>query len=164
MPHRLGLREQAEGNVVTPNPRTPWPNNRVETNRCQASRLWSWRVIGDGFRVCHDALAAAVALPSRSALLRACPSPSRWYSDYVTEAVAHILEEVEQLSVPERTELADYIVGNLAHDIPTDIAQAQITEVRRRIAQVEAGEAPLIPGEEALAQVRRLVASARGAN
>jgi hypothetical protein len=39
-----------------------------------------------------------------------------------------------------------------------------MTEVRRRIAQVEAGEVALIPGEEALAQVRRLVAAARVAN
>jgi len=36
--------------------------------------------------------------------------------------------------------------------------------VRRRIAQVEAGEVTLIPGEEALEQVRRLVASALNAS
>ncbi len=82
----------------------------------------------------------------------------------MTQAVAQILEEAEQLSAPERAELADRIVESLAHDIPPDIAQAQITEVRRRIAQVEAGEVALIPGEEALAHVRRLVASARVAN
>ncbi len=82
----------------------------------------------------------------------------------MTQAVAHILEEVEQLSVPERAELADRIVENLARDIPPDIAAAQIAEVRRRIAQVEAGEVTLIPGEEALASVRRLVASARAAS
>ena len=37
------------------------PNNRVESNRCQASRLRSWPVIGDSFPVCHGALTAAVA-------------------------------------------------------------------------------------------------------
>jgi len=82
----------------------------------------------------------------------------------MTQAVAHILEEGEQLSAPERAELANRIVESLAHDTPTDIAQAQMTEVRRRIAQVEAGEVALIPGEEALAHVRRLVASARAAS
>ena len=82
----------------------------------------------------------------------------------MTEAVAHILEEAEQLSVPERAELAERIVESLAHDIPDDIAQSQVAEVRRRIAQVEAGEVTLIPGEEALAHVRRLVASARAAS
>ena len=82
----------------------------------------------------------------------------------MTQAVSQILKEAEQLSVPERAELADRIVEGLAHDIPPDIAQAQVTEVRRRIAQVEAGEVALIPGEEALAHVRQLVASARIAN
>ena len=78
----------------------------------------------------------------------------------MTQALAQILEDAEQLSTPERAELADRLVESLAHDIPPDIAQAQIAEVRRRIAQVEAGEVALIPGDEALAQVRRLVSSA----
>lgn len=82
----------------------------------------------------------------------------------MTPAVAQILEAAEQLSASERAEIADSIVVSLAHDIPSEIAQAQITEVRRRIAQVEAGETTLIPGEQALAHVRRLVASARVTN
>ena len=82
----------------------------------------------------------------------------------MTEAVAHILEEAEQLSAPERAELAERIVESLAHDIPEDIAQSQIAEVRRRIVQVDAGEVTLVPGDEALAHVRRLVASSRGAS
>ena len=79
----------------------------------------------------------------------------------MTQAVAHLLEEARQLSSAERAELADRLVESLARDISPDIAQAQITEVRRRIAQVEAGEVALIPGEEALAYVRRLVTSTR---
>lgn len=82
----------------------------------------------------------------------------------MTKAVAHILEEAEQLSAAERAELADRIVESLAHNVPPDIAQAQITEVRRRIAEVESGEVTLIPGEEALAHVRRIVASAGAAS
>ena len=82
----------------------------------------------------------------------------------MTQAVAQILEEAEQLSASESAELADRIVESLAHDIPPDIAAAQIAEVRRRIAQVESGEVALIPGEEALAHVRRIVASARAAS
>jgi len=35
--------------------------------------------------------------------------------------------------------------------------RAQLAEVRRRIAQIESGEAELIPGDEALARVRRLL-------
>ncbi len=82
----------------------------------------------------------------------------------MTQAVAHILEEAEQLSAPERAELADRIVESLAHNIPSEIASAQVAEVRRRIAEVEAGEVSLIPGDEALARVRQLVASARAAS
>jgi putative addiction module component (TIGR02574 family) len=74
---------------------------------------------------------------------------------------ALILEEAEQLSASERAELADRILESLAHDIPPDIAAAQTAEVRRRIAEVESGEVTLIPGDEALAHVRRIVASAR---
>jgi len=81
----------------------------------------------------------------------------------MTQAVAHILEKAEQLSAPERAELADRIVESLAHHILPDIAAAQITEVCRRIAQVESGEVSLIPGDEALAHVRRIVASAHHA-
>ncbi len=81
----------------------------------------------------------------------------------MTQAVAQILEEAEQLSASERAELADRLVESLAQDIPADIAQAQTNEVRQRIAQVERGEVAILPGAEALAQVRRTVASARAA-
>lgn len=79
----------------------------------------------------------------------------------MTQAVAHLLEAAEQLSIPEQAELADRLVERLAHDIPPDIGAAQVDEVRRRITQIESGQVALIPGEEAFAQVRQLVASAR---
>jgi putative addiction module component (TIGR02574 family) len=82
----------------------------------------------------------------------------------MTQAVAHILEEAEQLSAAERAELADRIVESLAHDIPAEIAQAHVTEVRRRIAEVYSGNVALISGKEALAHVRQIVASARMAS
>ena len=82
----------------------------------------------------------------------------------MNQSVAHILEEAEQLSAHERAELADRLMESLAHDIPSDIAAAQVAEVRRRIAQVESGEVTLIPGDEALAHVRQLVASAHAAS
>lgn len=82
----------------------------------------------------------------------------------MTQAVAHILSEVEQLSPPERADLTDRLVETLVHAIPPEIEGAHITEVRHRIAQVEAGEVQLIPGDQALEQVRRLVASAHKAS
>jgi putative addiction module component (TIGR02574 family) len=76
----------------------------------------------------------------------------------MTQALARILEEAEQLSASERAELTDRLVESVAGNIPSEIEQAQLTEVRRRIAEVAAGTAALIPGEEALAHVRRIVA------
>ena len=79
----------------------------------------------------------------------------------MTQTVARILNEVEQLSVAEREELADRLVESLVRGIPPDVQQAHVAQVRRRIADVELGKVTLIPGEEALQQVRRLVGSAR---
>ena len=79
----------------------------------------------------------------------------------MTQAVAHILAEIERLSPPDRADLADCIVETLIDGTPPEVERVQIDEVRRRIAQVESGAVRLIPGEQALDQVRRLVASAR---
>jgi putative addiction module component (TIGR02574 family) len=79
----------------------------------------------------------------------------------VTQAVAHILNEAERLSAPERADLADRLVETLAREIPSDIERAQLDEVQRRIGQVESGKVALIPGDQALASVRRMVEAAR---
>ena len=82
----------------------------------------------------------------------------------MTQAVAKILEAAGQLSIAERADLADRIVENLSTNVPPEIAAAQIREVRRRIAQIESGEVTAIPSDEALAQIRRMVDSARRTN
>ncbi len=82
----------------------------------------------------------------------------------MTQAVSQILAKVEQLSPPERADLADRLVEKLAHDISPEVERAQLEEVRRRLDEVESGEVTLIPGEQALEHVRRLVASARKAS
>ena len=82
----------------------------------------------------------------------------------MTQAVAQILSEVEQLTAPERADLADRLIQKMAHDIPADIERAQVEEVRRRIADLDSGQVTLIPGDQALEQVRRVVASARKAS
>jgi putative addiction module component (TIGR02574 family) len=73
----------------------------------------------------------------------------------MTQALARILNDVKQLSVPERAELADKLAESLAGEIPPEIERAQLEEVRRRIASADRGQT-LIPGSEALAQVRKL--------
>jgi putative addiction module component (TIGR02574 family) len=56
-----------------------------------------------------------------------------------------------------RAELTERLIASLAEDISSEISSAQLAEVRRRIAQVESGEAALIPGDEVLARVRQLL-------
>ena len=82
----------------------------------------------------------------------------------MTQAVAQILEEVEQLSPAERAELADRLMETLAREMPPEIERAHLDEVRRRVGEVESGAVKLIPGDQALSEVRRLVEAARGVN
>lgn len=79
----------------------------------------------------------------------------------MTQNVARILDEAEQLSIAEREELADRLVESLVRDIPPEIERAHLTEVRRRIAEVASGEVSLVSGDEAMRRVRQLVDSAR---
>lgn len=68
-----------------------------------------------------------------------------------------LYQDALNLPAAKRAELTDLLIESLAQDIPPNIAKAQIEEVRRRIAQVESGEVALIPGDEALARVRKLL-------
>lgn len=78
----------------------------------------------------------------------------------MTQAVAEILRDAAQLPPTERAELADRLVEALGADLPPEIEREQVAEVQRRVAQVESGEVDLVPGEQALEQVRRIVATA----
>jgi putative addiction module component (TIGR02574 family) len=69
-----------------------------------------------------------------------------------------IFRDAMALPPDARAELTERLVESLAQDVSPEITSAQLTEVRRRIAQVESGEAELIPGDEALARVRNLLA------
>jgi putative addiction module component (TIGR02574 family) len=69
-----------------------------------------------------------------------------------------IFREAVALPPEVRAELTERLVASLAEDISPEITRAQLAEVRRRIAQVESGEATLIPGDEALERVRNLLA------
>lgn len=69
-----------------------------------------------------------------------------------------IFRDAMALPPEARAELTERLVKSLAQDISPEITSAQLAEVRRRIAQVESGEVELIPGDEALARVRNLLA------
>ena len=79
----------------------------------------------------------------------------------MTQKLARILDEAEQLSVAEREELTDRLVESLVRDIPPEIQRSHISEVRRRIAEVATGQVSLVSGDEAMRRVRQLVDAAR---
>ena len=56
-----------------------------------------------------------------------------------------------------RAELTERLIASLANDVEPEITTEQLTEVRRRSAQVESGEVKLVPGDEVLSRVRRLL-------
>lgn len=69
-----------------------------------------------------------------------------------------IFRDAMALPPDVRAELTERLVASLAEDVSPEITTAQLAEVRRRITQVESGEGALIPGDEALARVRSLLA------
>lgn len=78
----------------------------------------------------------------------------------MTEAIALLLNEVDRLSVSERAELADLLAERLVRDIPPEIEQAHLQLVRSRIDEVERGEVKLIPGAQAMQEVRQSLSEA----
>ena len=70
-----------------------------------------------------------------------------------------IFRDAVALPPDARAELTKRLIASLADDVAPEITTAQLAEVRRRIAEVESGEAALIAGDEALARVRNLLAN-----
>ena len=66
------------------------------------------------------------------------------------------LEVVEaaalKLSAEERARLADRLLASLSED--AEVEEAWAAEVERRIAEVESGQAQLVPASEAIARAR----------
>ena len=69
-----------------------------------------------------------------------------------------IFNDAVALPPDVRVELTERLIASLAEDISPEMTNAQLAEVRRRIPQVESGEAELIPGDEALVRARNLLA------
>jgi putative addiction module component (TIGR02574 family) len=60
--------------------------------------------------------------------------------------------EVLKLAPEERARLADRLLASLCDD--TEVEEAWAAEVDRRIAEIEAGRARVIPAAEAIARAR----------
>jgi putative addiction module component (TIGR02574 family) len=77
----------------------------------------------------------------------------------MTQAVAHILEEVEQLSESERTEFRHAIIDRLplTDEIQPQIEESWKQETRRRLAELESGQVEAVPGDVVSGRIRKIV-------
>ena len=77
----------------------------------------------------------------------------------MTQAVAHILDEVEQLSESERTEFRHAIIDRLplTDEIQPEIEESWKQETRRRLAELESGKVEAIPGDVVSRRIQKIV-------
>lgn len=75
-------------------------------------------------------------------------------------ALKEIEKQALQLPLKERSELAHRLIVSLdgePEDSPEAIAQAWNEEIARRVAEIDAGTAKLIPHEEVLTEIDELL-------
>jgi Putative addiction module component len=72
-------------------------------------------------------------------------------------SIEQLTEELLSLPSASRALLADKLVESLEFDTDLAIQSLWVTEAKRRRDEVRDGAVQIIPGEEALAQVRRLI-------
>jgi len=76
-------------------------------------------------------------------------------------SIEQLTEEILSLPNESRALLADKLVESLEFDTDSAIQAVWITEAKRRRDEVRDGAVQPIAGEEALAQVRRLILSGK---
>lgn len=72
-------------------------------------------------------------------------------------SIEQLTEEILSLPSESRAFLADKLVESLEFDTDSAIQAVWVTEAKRRRDEVRDGSIQAIPGEDALAQVRRLI-------
>jgi hypothetical protein len=68
-----------------------------------------------------------------------------------------IVAEARQLPREQAAELLDRLLADTVGAPDAEIEEAWKTETRRRIAEIESGAEPGVPGDDAMAQLRRIV-------
>lgn len=72
-------------------------------------------------------------------------------------SIEQLAEEILSLPSESRALLADKLVESLEFDADSEIQAVWVTEAKRRRDEVRDGSVQPIPGEDALAQIRRLI-------
>jgi hypothetical protein len=73
------------------------------------------------------------------------------------QSIEQLTEEILSLPSAVRALLADKLVESLEFDVDSTIQAVWVTEAKRRRDEIRDGSVQAIPGEDALAQVRRLL-------
>ncbi|MEB3218028.1 MAG: addiction module protein [Nostocales cyanobacterium 94392] len=72
-------------------------------------------------------------------------------------SIEQLTEELLSLPNESRALLVDKLVESLEFDTDSTIQEVWVAEAKRRRAEIRDGSVQPIPGEDALAQVRRLI-------
>lgn len=70
--------------------------------------------------------------------------------------VQQIVAEARQLPPEELAEVVELLLGEVGESDP-EVDEAWKVEVRRRVAEIESGRVKLIPGEQVMTEVRKIV-------
>lgn len=71
--------------------------------------------------------------------------------------ISEIVEEARQMPYGERAVLIEQLIADTAKDIDPAIKKAWGDEPMRRLKELEEGKVQLIPGEQVMAEVRKIV-------
>jgi len=72
----------------------------------------------------------------------------------MTTSTARVFDDALALPVEQRLELVDVLLGSLNAPLDPGMERLWAEEVERRVAQIESGEAALVDGESAFAELR----------
>ncbi len=73
------------------------------------------------------------------------------------DLVAELSERARVLPPEDRARLAEELLASLEENPSSEVDAAWDAEIQRRIAEVEAGTAELVPAEEVFARVRQIL-------
>lgn len=71
--------------------------------------------------------------------------------------ISEIVEEARQMPYGVRAELIEQLIADTAKDIDPEIEKAWGDEAMRRLKELEEGKVQLIPGEQVMAEARKIV-------
>lgn len=99
-------------------------------------------------------LASAMIPAGRTGLK---PNTSRSMFTSMNTTLKQLAQEALHLTPAQRAELADFLVESLHSVQPDELQHFWIAEANKRLAEIRSGKVKTIPGEEVLAEARRLV-------